>query len=672
MRTHALLSSHKCFLLSRSSLIMACLKNISSIAPLLLGLAAFLPINASAEETTVTESDFLVEVPKVLTASRLSQPVNQAPAAVSIIDRQMIEASGATDIAELLKLVPGFILAESSGSVYTAAYRSQGQQFTQYLQVLVDGVSAYQVYFGEVYWWTLPVPVEEIERVEVVRGPNAATYGSNAFQAVINIVTREPASYKGGQAVFKSGTHGFYRGVIRYAGGNEHVDYRATLGVKRSTGFDHLSDTTRTPFVLLRVDSHLSEADELQVQLGETDADYEDGAANSPLTPTHGAKVFDQILQARWVHSFGGGEDISLQYARSRFRHMNEWTTILPVVGNHLFSTSYQGGRDSLEFTNRLRPSRDTQLVWGIETRHDFIESPAFFYFDKSLEGDLTRLFANGQWYATSDLTIHAGAMLEKHYYTDAKWYPRIAVNYSLSPGHTLRASAAQGFRPPTFIEQKVEQRFYWGNTLLWQRFTTDPNGLQPETIISRELGYFGEWRNLALTLDARLNVDQYQNMLSIRNQSNPTALLNNTVMSFFNDYDMEVVGAELQLRWQPSKDNLVVANYSHSKILTSNQKAERSGPLNIGSLLVSHRFSPAWNGSATYYRYGSMHWLSGGDFISKYERLDLKLGYKLQPGHNNDEVALVVNNALGRHNVHLIDENRERLEAHLSLTLDF
>lgn len=636
----------------------------------------------------LTESDFLAEIPKVLTASRLSQPINQAPAAVSIVDREMIHASGATNIAELLRLVSGFMVAERRGEQYTTPYRAIADQFTRNMQVLVDGVSVYQVEFGEMQWWSLPVPVEDVERIEVVRSPNAAGYGSNAFQGVINIVTRDPAAAKGGQVLIQSGSYGFHRGAVRYSGSSDKVDFRATVGVNRSTGFADLPDTMSTPFVLLRGDVHLSASDELQLQLGQSEPTFESGYYNDARTPPHGTTARDQIFQARWGRTLGQDADFSLQYASTRNQIVENYSIALPApILTYPISLGYEGGRDSLELTHRWRPYTDVRLAWGMETRHDFVRSYTWFYGEKSYDGNLARLFVNGEWRATPDWTLHAGAMLEKHYFTGTDLYPRLAANYQISARHSLRASVSKGFRPPTFFEQKGDKRFVWNGVLLDQVYSPAANALKSEQVVSREIGYLGEFREIGLTLDARVSVDHYRDMIKSPTQGLPpgTELMGSDETSIFsNAYNAKVVGAELQARWQPSRGDLVVANYAHTHIQSSGLSAElsadssaassiaQSGPRHIGSLLVSHHFTSALAASAIYYRVSSMKWSGGGGYVPRYERLDMKLAYKLRPGRTGDELALVVKNVLNTHDVSFNADNVERTRAFVSLTLDF
>lgn len=176
-------------------------------------------VQACADQAlaAVSETDFLGELPVVLSASRMSQPVNDAPAAVTIIDRDMIQASGFRDIPDLLRLVPGFSVAYTRDNTWAVGYHGLADAYSRRFQVLVDGRSIYSPHFGAVHGGDLPVAIEDIERIEVVRGPNAAVYGSNAFLAVINVVTQSAAQAQGGLASH-SGRHFAQSGTPALAG----------------------------------------------------------------------------------------------------------------------------------------------------------------------------------------------------------------------------------------------------------------------------------------------------------------------------------------------------------------------------------------------------------------------------------------------------------------------
>ena len=133
----------------------------------------------AAEPSLLSEQEFLAELPVVLTASRLAQPQAEAPAAVTIIDRQMIDASGARNLSEVFRLVPGFQVEFENGHRHVVGYHGLADEFSRRLQVLIDGRSVYRPSFGGVSWSDLPIALDDIERIEVIRGPNAVTYGAN-------------------------------------------------------------------------------------------------------------------------------------------------------------------------------------------------------------------------------------------------------------------------------------------------------------------------------------------------------------------------------------------------------------------------------------------------------------------------------------------------------------
>ncbi|PKO62647.1 MAG: TonB-dependent receptor, partial [Betaproteobacteria bacterium HGW-Betaproteobacteria-17] len=186
----------------------------------------------------VTEADFLDELPVVLSVSRLSQPVLEAPAAVSVIDRDMIRASGFRDIPDLLRLVPGFSVAYTRDNTWALGYHGMGDAFSRRMQVLVDGRSIYSPHFGAVYWSDLPLSIDDIERIEVVRGPNAAVHGANAFSAVINIITKTAAQAQGSRVSMQAGeqsTRGF---SAQHGGGEGALRYRLTASAQQRDRFE--------------------------------------------------------------------------------------------------------------------------------------------------------------------------------------------------------------------------------------------------------------------------------------------------------------------------------------------------------------------------------------------------------------------------------------------------
>ena len=159
-------------------------------------------LTLSSTSLIAADDELFFEMPMVLSPNRLEQPVSDAAVSISVIDRDTIEASGARTISEVLRLIPGMQIGYSGNKFgdepkYVVTYHGHSDQYSKQMQVLVDGRSIYEPFFGGINWKAVPVNIDDIERIEVSRGPNIATYGSNAFMAAINIITRTAAEDQG-------------------------------------------------------------------------------------------------------------------------------------------------------------------------------------------------------------------------------------------------------------------------------------------------------------------------------------------------------------------------------------------------------------------------------------------------------------------------------------------
>jgi iron complex outermembrane recepter protein len=127
----------------------------------------------------------------VTSVSKKEQKLSQVAAAIFVITREDIRRSGATNIPDLLRMVPGMDVAQINSNTWAISTRGFNFQFASKLLVLIDGRAVYTGLFGGVNWDTQDVPLEDIERIEVIRGPGGAIWGANAVNGVINIITKK-------------------------------------------------------------------------------------------------------------------------------------------------------------------------------------------------------------------------------------------------------------------------------------------------------------------------------------------------------------------------------------------------------------------------------------------------------------------------------------------------
>lgn len=202
--------------------------------PRLLILTALLGGPAVADDLFIDNTD----LPQVLTATRLKQSPAAVPGSMTVLDSELIRASGARDIPELLRLVPGMMVGYNAGNQPTVNYHGSNVNDARRMQVLIDGRSVYRAGLATVDWSDIPLAMEDIERIEVFRGPNTVSYGANALMAVVNILTRNPADSHGTRLKMTRGQDGINDFYASHGFGWESGDMRLSLSGQQDDGFD--------------------------------------------------------------------------------------------------------------------------------------------------------------------------------------------------------------------------------------------------------------------------------------------------------------------------------------------------------------------------------------------------------------------------------------------------
>jgi iron complex outermembrane receptor protein len=182
-------------------------------------------------------------VPVVLTATRIQQHQSDVPASVTILDADLIKQLGLRNLTDLLRYVPGIMISPDRNNNGDSVYYHGGPTaLPKNLQVLLNGRSMYRSGLASVSWYEMPVAIEDIRRIEVVRGPNSATYGANAYQAVINILTKHPADTYGSSASIVTGNNGEENVYLKQGGRLLDSDYRISFVQKRTDHYKNYID----------------------------------------------------------------------------------------------------------------------------------------------------------------------------------------------------------------------------------------------------------------------------------------------------------------------------------------------------------------------------------------------------------------------------------------------
>ncbi|MDD3449087.1 MAG: TonB-dependent receptor plug domain-containing protein [Gammaproteobacteria bacterium] len=586
-----------------------------------------------------SEQSFFDTLPTVLSASRLAQPLSEAPATVTVIDRELIEASGARSIPELVRLAPGFQLSHVNGHSPVVNYHGLSGQYSRRMLVLVDGRAVYTPAFGGVPWSDLPLAIEEIERIEIIHGPNAVSYGANAFLGVISITTRTAAEETGTHATLGTGSSGHRRALLRHAGSREGLDYRFSAGYTRDGGLDNLEDDSRIHLLTGRADLRLGPDDRLRLQLGYNGGDREIPPA-STLQGTSERTVASAFLQLRWERVLGRGDELHLQLYHNR--HRADETSRYDLDGLSLpFSLDISDERYDFEFQRSQHPRPGLRVAWGAGLRRDRVRSRPYFGTDKWLDSDLQRLFGSAEWSLGRGILLQGGLMVENDDLTGTHLSPRIALNARVAAGHTLRAAVSGAVRTPVLFEEALDYRIHLPPDIELP-LGVSSGGLAPERILSREIGYVGELRSLPLTINLKLYRDRLEELVSY------TSTL---PLDYRNQDTATVTGAEAQLAWRPDGDTRVLLSYAYTDLDRSNASGVpsyyRSAPLHTASLLALRRLTPRLSGSLAWYWHSPV---PTDRFDAPYDdarQLDLRLAYGFGGRRRPGSLSLLARNLL-------------------------
>ena len=355
-------------------------------AALLAGLCS--PVFANyAEDLFISDAG----LPEILTATHLYQAPAAVPGSISTIDQELIAASGARDIIDLLRLVPGMLVVPDSSNLGTVNYHGTSPGQARRLQVLIDGRSVYRSAFAQVDWSDLPVALEDIQRIEVFRGPNTVSYGANALMGVINIITYSAKDTHGTVIKGNLGSNGIRDSYARQAWHSDRSDMRLSISSLSDDGFDvrddgaDFRDTRRLSRFNLRANHQLNEDQNLDWQLAfkegsnQINNNYQSAFASkiqhnaAEQDDNSDEKAKDYAASLRWTANVNSQHSLSLQVNAQQWERLREWRGCDAQISfspelNELWRISSFAQREELR---RLKPisnasARQQQLQYWL------------------------------------------------------------------------------------------------------------------------------------------------------------------------------------------------------------------------------------------------------------------------------------------------------------------
>lgn len=573
----------------------------------------------------------------VYSAARRIEPLHGVPNAMYVLTGEDIRRSRALTLPDVLRLVPGVNVARVDASRWAVSIRGFNERITHNLQVLVDGRSIYDPLFAGVFWEAQEMLLEDIERIEVIRGPGGTLWGPNAMNGVINIITRHARDTQGPLAVAGAGSEERAFGAARYGWrpGEDQYARVYARGFSRDAGFAEdfePQDDARMGRAGFRWDARAGARDEMMVS-----GDFYEGVAGHNLHPVNAPILAQDIdlrgsnLLARWVRRHSATEGLRLQFA---YDHT--------VQDARMLGLDQRRDTFDLEFQHDFQPSRRHALSWGVgyrRTNDELATIPQGFVVPARRNDASSYVFLQDaiilvpeRWH------LIVGTKAENTDYSDIEWQPSVRLAWTPDARTTWWAGISRAVRIPARLERDLLGGTGFGDVF------------GPEEVTAYEAGY----RRLVsprFWYDVAAFYNAYDDLRTT--ETAPALQLRNFMHG-------RTYGAEVAARWEPAPRLRLDAAYSYLQMDLEVDPASSADPQATfieGSspsqqLVLRALYDPAlrWEIDATVRFVDELEAVG----IPGYTALDLGVAWHPRPGL---ELALVGQNLLDSHHPEQIFE---------------
>lgn len=610
---------------------------------------------SSNTDLTALSLEELMSV-EVTSVSKKKQKLSDSAAAIFVITQEDIRRSGMTTIPEILRIVPGLHVARLTGNKWAITARGDNGQFSNKLLVLIDGRSVYTPLFAGVYWDVQDTMLEDIDRIEIIRGPGGTLWGANAVNGIINIVTKQADKTQGMLLTASGGNIERGTGSIRYGGKiGEDLAFRIYGKYFNRENFllpDGRSahDDWHQSRLGFRADWQASTDNNLTVH-----GDFYNGRAQQDISTTRlvpagslvvndNAKLRGGHFLTRWTHTFSSSSDTSLQFYYDRTSRREATIEIK---------------RDTLDldFQHKLQVGSYHDVVWGLGYRwsQDRIDNTFTVAFDPD---QFALKIANGfiqdeVALIPNQLIATVGTKVSYNNYTDFEWQPNLRLLWKPHHQHTVWGAVSRAVRLPSRMEQNgranVAAASGFGGTSVISLINN--SDFKSEEVLAYELGY----RTVpipSVSVDIAGFYNVYRRLLSTETQpvfvettpSPPHAVIPN---KFNNRLNGNSYGVEVAAQWKVQQDWNLSLNYTWLRFrLKPDASSSNTTASNATGNNPKHQFQIRSRHNLPF----DLEFDTGFYFASRlsnlgvpsYTRTDVRLGWKPSP---YIEVSLVGQN---------------------------
>ena len=536
---------------------------------------------------------------EVTTASKEPEEIWRTPAAIYVLTQVDIRRSGATTIPEALRLVPGVEVARIDSDHWSIGVRGFGSGFSKSVLVLIDGRSVYTPLFAGVYWDVQDTLLEDIDRIEVIRGPGGTIWGANAVNGVINIITKNAKDTHGTLVSAGGGDLDDGEVDLRQGGAiGSSFDYRFygkafTRGYELHPEDPHYDDW-RQQRGGFRMDWSKGSSDTFNLQgdiyQGEDGEITSVGSFSPPSQVTLAGTDFVSggNLTGHWRHNFAGGSDLQVQaYYDRTDRHALQYGETRDTFDVDVLYHRKLGQRQDILLGTgaRVSPSHFTQTIPGL----NFVDNHSTDSIYSGFVQDEIQI-------VKQKLSLTLGTKLEDNSFNGFDIQPSARLLWTPRPRQTFWAAVTRAVRTPSRLDTDLELFEFLGDVPkstvpVYLEVTGDPN-FAPEQLLGYELGY----RTL---ISQRFYVDfsafynQYDDLASYGagTSSVHTTPLTYLLLAepFANGIKGTTEGFEIAPKWSPTNWLQLKGSYSYLHLSTE----DKLGSKDTGTVAMYNGSSP-------------------------------------------------------------------------------
>lgn len=526
------------------------------------------------------ELGWLQEEAVIFSASRREQKVSETSAAVFVINNDDLLRSGVTSIPDALRIVPGLQVAQVNANTWAITARGFNGENANKLLVMIDGRTVYHPTFSGTLWRTKDVLLEDVERIEVVRGPGAAMWGANAVNGVINVITKSANNSQGLLVTAGGGTEDKGVGAVRYGGKiADSLHYRTYLKYAdrddlKVLGGGNPQDNWEKFQGGFRVDGELTEQDSLTLQ-----GDLYTGNGGSlrsitaPMAPfTSLANVGEDFsggnILSRWRHRFSDTSDLSLQLY---FDHTRDKTTY------SAFNESSKAVINTydVDLQHYFQLGGRQEVTWGLGFRYitdDQNNAINFAFAPASRDYLLYSAFIQDQVALIPDtLKFLFGSKFEHNDFNGFQIQPNARLIYTPDNQQTLWASVSRAVRTPNRLDHDTSLLYFSQEAPGVFAALQGNKDFESEELMAYELGYrIAPAENISIDVAAFYNV--YDNLSSVEARRPFVETIDAAPhlvfpVSYGNNAQGETYGLEMAVQWLPLEWWRLQTNYSYLQI---------------------------------------------------------------------------------------------------------